>query len=255
MRALTPPIALVGLKAYLGDARTRGWFDGLRGLVEAGRAEGVSLVVIPSATAIAALAAPASALGVVLGAQDCSQFPPGAWTGELPATLLAEVGASVVEVGHAERRRYLHETDEVVAAKARAAAAAGLVPMVCVGERRPAASAMAADEVVGQLAAFLDGVPASAPVLVAYEPEWAIGAADPAPTSHVREVAVRLRDWLGRYADSALIYGGAAGPGTYAELAGSVDGLGLGRRVHDVAELAAVLDEMRGVAPKERRMR
>jgi len=242
---LAAPIALIGLKAYFGHARTQEWFAGLSGLVEDGRAAGLTVVVVPSATALATLAAPAAAAGVVLGAQDCSRFPAGAWTGELPATLLAEVGARVVEVGHTERRRHLGDTDDVVAAKARAAVAAGLVPMVCVGEQGTVAPAEAAVEVQRQLGAFLDGVPTTAPVLVAYEPDWAIGAADPAPTEHVVAVARRLRAWLARYPASSLIYGGAAGPGTYRELVDVVDGLGLGRRVHDVGALAAVLDEMR----------
>lgn len=252
---LPAPIALIGLKAYFGDARTREWFAGLERLVAGGRADGLTVVVVPSATALATLAGPAAAAGVVLGAQDCSRFPAGAWTGELPATLLAEVGARVVEVGHTERRRHLGDTDDVVAAKARAAVAAGLVPMVCVGERSRTGPAEAATEVEHQLAAFLDGVPTTAPVLVAYEPDWAIGAPDPAPTAHVRAVARRLRDGLARYPGSSLIYGGAAGPGTYLELADVVDGLGLGRRVHDVDALAEVLDEMRGAQGLRERRR
>jgi len=243
--SLIPPIALIGLKAYFSHARTLDWFEGLVGLVETGRADGLTLVVIPSATELVTLAGRAARAGVVLAAQDCSPHPAGAWTGDLPASLLAEVGAGVVEVGHAERRRHLGETDEVVAAKARAAAAAGLVPMVCVGERERRIPAEAAADVVRQLAASLDGVPTAVPVIVAYEPEWAIGAAEPAPTGYVVEVARRLRAWLERYPAASLIYGGAAGPGSYRELACAVDGLGLGRRVHDVAALAAVLDEMR----------
>lgn len=245
---LAPPIALIGLKAYFGDARTREWFAGLVRLVEQGRADGLTVVVVPSATALATLAAPAEAAGVVLGAQDCSRFGAGAWTGELPAALLAEVGARLVEVGHAERRRHLGDTDEVVAAKARAAVAAGLVPMICVGEPARTSPDDAAAEVERQLAASLDGVPLTAPVLVAYEPDWAIGAAEPAPTAHVVAVARRLRAWLARYPASTLVYGGAAGPGTYRELVDVVDGLGLGRRVHEVDALAAVLDEMREAA-------
>lgn len=248
VRPLAPPIALIGLKAYFSHARTREWFEGLVELVERGRADGLTIVVVPSATTLATLYGPAVAAGIVLGAQDCSPHPAGAWTGELPASLLAEVGARVVEVGHAERRRHLGETDEVVAAKVRAAIEAGLVPMLCVGERVPAAPAAAAADVESQLAAALDGVDPACPVIVAYEPEWAIGAAEPAPTGHVVAVARRLRVWLGRYPSASLLYGGTAGSGTYRKLAEVVDGLGLGRRVHDIGALAAVLDEMRDVA-------
>jgi triosephosphate isomerase len=245
VRPLVPPIALIGLKSYFGHGRTREWFEGLVGLVDQGRADGLTLVVIPSATALATLAGRAAEAGIVLAAQDCSRYPAGAWTGELPATLLAEVGAGVVEVGHVERRHHLGDTDEVVAAKVQAVTAAGLVPMVCVGEHERGAPAEVAAEVVRQMAAALDGTPPATPLLVAYEPEWAIGASDPAPTAYVAEVARRLRAWLERYPAASLIYGGAAGPGTYRDLAGVLDGLGLGRRVHDIDALAVVLDEMR----------
>lgn len=243
-RVLRPPIALVGLKAYFTHARTVEWFSGLVRLVEQGRADGLTTVVVPSATALASLAAPAGAVGVVLGAQDCSPHPHGAWTGELPATLLAEVGARVVEVGHVERRR-LGDTDEVVAAKTRAAVAAGMVPMLCVGEAGAAAPDEAAAQVQRQLATWLAGVPRDAEVLVAYEPDHAIGAAAPASPAHVVAVVRRVRAWLERYPAASLVYGGAAGPGTYRALVGAVDGLGLGRRVHDLHALAEVFDDMR----------
>lgn len=239
------PIALVSLKAYFGHARTLAWFDRVVELVEAGRAAGVTLVVVPSATALVTLAGPAQRTGIVLGAQDCSRFGPGAWTGEVPATLLAEVGAQVVEVGHAERRQHLGDADDVVAAKVRAVLDANLVPMLCVGERERGPAAGAAAVVVSQLESALAGAPASAPVLVAYEPVWAIGAERPAPTDHVLEVATRVRRWIARYPAGRLIYGGTAGPGTYRDLAPVLDGLGLGRRVHDVAALGVVLEEMR----------
>lgn len=245
MVPLAPPIALIGLKAYFGHARTCEWFDGLIGLVAQGRADGLTLVVIPPATELVTLARRADEAGILLAAQDCSPFPAGAWTGELPASLLAEVGARLVEVGHAERRRHLGDTDEVVAAKVRAATAAGLVPMICVGERERGTPTKAAAEVVRQLGAALDGAPTTGTVVVAYEPEWAIGAQEPAPTAHIVEVARDVRRWLNQYPAASLIYGGAAGPGTYRDIAGVVDGLGLGRRVHDLEALAAVLDEMR----------
>lgn len=240
-----PPIALVSLKAYFGHARTLAWFDRVVDMVEAGRAAGVTLVVIPAATALVTLAGPARRTGIVLGAQDCSRFGPGAWTGELPAALLAEAGAQVVEVGHAERRAHLGETDDVVAAKVRAVLDAGLVPMLCVGERERGRVAEAGAVVVSQLESALAGAPDSAPVLVAYEPVWAIGAERPAPTEHVVAVATRVRRWLERYPAGRLIYGGTAGPGTYRDLAPVLDGLGLGRRVHDVDALGVVLEEMR----------
>lgn len=241
---MTGPVALVGLKAYFSHARTLEWFEALCRLVEDGRADGLRLVVAPSATALASLAPRARELGIALAAQDCSRHLAGARTGELPASLLAEIGARYVEVGHVERRR-LGDDDDVVAAKVRALVAAGLTPIMCVGEDSRSSPADAASSAWGQLEAALDGVPSWHEVMVAYEPTWAIGAATPAPSAYVGAVARELRACLERFPRASLLYGGTAGPGTYGEIADAVDGLGLGRRVHETADLAAVLDEMR----------
>jgi len=245
---LTAPVAAVGLKAYLSHARTLAWFDGLAAMVADGRADGVTVAAMPSATALASLAPRARAHGIVLGAQDCSAQGPGAWTGELPAPLLAEVGASFVEVGHVERRG-LGDTDATVAAKASAAAAAGLALFVCVGESAPGDPAGAAAEVLDQLGRALAGVGRTTAVMVAYEPVWAIGAERPAPVEHIADVARRVREPLRTgYPGAVLLYGGTAGPGLYPRLADVLDGLALGRRAHDLGALGEVLDEMRSTA-------
>lgn len=239
------PIALVGFKAYFSHARTLEWFTALERLVAEGRTAGVGIVVLPSATSLAVLAGPAGRLGVRLGAQDCSAYPAGPYTGELPVELLREIGAVVAEVGHAERRRLLGETDDVVARKVAAAVAGGLTPFLCVGETAPGPARTAAREVCAQLAAATRSAP-GAPVLVGYEPEWAIGARHPAPKDHVIGVCHAVRGWLDEHAPgSRVLYGGTAGPGMYRDLAGALDGLALGRRVHDPEQFALVLDEMR----------
>jgi len=235
-------VALVSLKAYFGHARTLEWFEGLARLVEAGRAEGVRVVLAPAATALASLAPRAEELGIELAAQDCSVHPAGAWTGELPASLLAELGARHVMVGHVERRR-LGEDDAVVAAKVEAAVAAGLGPVLCVGEPEEGPPAEAARYVLAQLEAAR--LPEGRPALVAYEPVWAVGADRPAPAAHVRAVLERLAPWRAARPEVAVVYGGTAGPGTVEQIRDVVDGLGLGRRVHDVPALAEVLDELR----------
>lgn len=244
---MTPasPIALIGLKAYFSHAQTLAWFAHLEGLVRAGRADGVSLVMLPSATALGVLAERADRCGIALGAQDVSSCPPGAFTGELPATLLREVGATVVEIGHAERRRLFGETEAVVAQKTLAAVEAGLTPFLCVGEAEAGPADRAAEEVCAQLASATSRIGAE-PLLVGYEPAWAIGTERPAPSAHIAAVSARVRAWLAaRAVGSRLLYGGTAGPGMYRELADDVDGLALGRRVHGPEALAQVLDEMR----------
>jgi triosephosphate isomerase len=149
------------------------------------------------------------------------------------------------EVGHAERRRLFGETDEVVAAKVAAALDAGIVPVLCVGEADRLSADDAAAATVAQLHADLEDSPAG-PVVVAYEPVWAIGAPQPAPAIHISTVTRALRaalDALPARTGSSVIYGGSAGPGLLTELGDDVDGLFLGRFAHDPEALIAVLDE------------
>jgi triosephosphate isomerase len=147
---------------------------------------------------------------------------------------------SLVEIGHAERRRLFHETDEVVAAKCAAASRNGIQPLLCIGERTRGTEREAVSESAAQLAS------ANAPdALVAWEPVWAIGADRPAEPEYIRAVCDGLRESLG---GRRLIYGGSAGPGLLAELHGSVDGLFLGRFAHDVGALADVIDEAAAAA-------
>ena len=117
--------------------------------------------------------------GLMLGAQDVSEYEAGAYTGEVSAAMLAEFGCRYVIVGHSERRALFAEDDVLVGRKARAALARGLVPIVCVGETLVERDAGLAMSVIGrQLAAALEvlGREAMAGVVLAYEPVWAIGS-------------------------------------------------------------------------------
>ena len=241
-------IVAVGQKTYLGYAQTLAW---LEVAAEAGRRHGgeMDLVVFPVAPALPAAVAVGSTSHLAVGAQDVSDRPPGAFTGELPAALLAELGVRYVEIGHAERRFLFGETADLIARKVDISAAHGLVPLICVGEGRlgdtsPVEPEVAADEAGAQLAEVLDRLPATSPFVVAYEPVWAIGADRPAPVDHVRAVAAGLREMLDGFSSARLIYGGTAGPGLFAELSTVVDGLFLGRRAHDPAAFAEVLAEV-----------
>ncbi|WES63091.1 triose-phosphate isomerase [Microbacter sp. GSS18] len=243
----------VSLKTYFGHQQARDWFDLVAGRVAAHpavTAGAVSFFVIPTYLQIPAALDAFAGTPVLIGAQDVSEYEPGAYTGEVSAAELAEAGVRVAEIGHAERRRLFGETDEVTAAKAAASLRHGLTPVLCLGEseRMPVANAAAAT--VAQLHADLVGAPAG-PVTVAYEPVWAIGAAEPAPIDHIAGVALALREALdaqpGREG-SAVIYGGSAGPGLLTRLDDSVDGLFLGRFAHDSGNLLAVLDEAAALA-------
>ena len=246
-----PQLVAVSLKMYFSHARTVQWSREVARLaathpaVVSGRAE---LLVMPTFPSIPAAVAIFDGLASV-GAQDLSEHDSGAFTGEVSGSELAELGASAVEVGHAERRRLFGETDAVVRAKTAAALRHGLTPVLCVGEQLQGDPATAARECIRQLDDALQDIPArnrSGRLVVAYEPYWAIGAASAAPNQHIRAVCSAVRDHVRaiRGTTSQVIYGGSAGPGLLAPLGGSVDGLFLGRFAHDPASVELILDEV-----------
>lgn len=243
----------VSLKTYFGHERARAWFAAVAQRVAVHPAVwtgDVRLFIIPTYLQIPAALAAFEGTSVLVGAQDVSAYQPGAYTGEVTAAELAEVGVAVAEIGHAERRRLFDETDTVTAAKAAAALSHGITPVLCIGEAERLGSPAAALANVEQLAANLEQVP-SGPVIVAYEPVWAIGAAEPAPDDHIATVTRALRaavDADPARAGSVVIYGGSAGPGLLTRLGDSVDGLFLGRFAHDPDALVAVLDEASALA-------
>ncbi|MFE5409009.1 triose-phosphate isomerase family protein [Microbacterium sp. NPDC056569] len=238
----------VSLKTYFGHERARAWFADVaaRAADHPAVADGsVRFFVIPTYLQIPAALAAFAGTPVLVGAQDISAYPPGAYTGEVAADELAEVGVQVAEIGHAERRRLFDETDTVTAAKAAAALTHGITPVLCIGEAEHLGAPSAALANVEQLAANLENVPAG-PVIVAYEPVWAIGAAQPAPDDHIATVTRALRaavDADPARTGSVVIYGGSAGPGLLTRLGEAVDGLFLGRFAHDPDALVAVWDE------------
>ncbi|MGK9148151.1 triose-phosphate isomerase [Plantibacter flavus] len=238
----------VSLKMYFGHAQTLDWIGQVGALARRHPAivDGrVQLFVIPGYLSIVQSVAALDGTGVLVGAQDLASADRGAFTGEVGGPELAEVGVAVAEVGHAERRSLFGETDEVVAAKAAAALRNGISPVLCIGELERVSPEAAAAECLRQLDSALADTVAGA-VIVAYEPVWAIGAAEPAEPAYVRAVGAILKDAIASRADrvgSSVIYGGSAGPGLLTALGDDVDGVFLGRFAHDVAALEAVLDE------------
>lgn len=246
--ASAPILVGVSLKTYFAHGRARAWFGEVAasaGAHPAVASGAVRLFVIPTYLQIPAALEAFAGTPVLIGAQDVSQYDAGAFTGEIAASELAEIGVTLAEIGHAERRRLFGETDEITAAKAAAALRNALTPVLCVGESERLDGADAAAATIAQLGRDLAGAPPG-PVIVAYEPVWAIGAPAPAPAAHIRDVTLALRAALAddpARAGSSVIYGGSAGPGLLTELDDSVDGLFLGRFAHDPAALIAVLDE------------
>lgn len=161
------------------------------------------------------------------GAQDVSAQPAGAFTGEVAAPMLAEFGCKYVIVGHSERRAYHGETNETVASKAVAALAAGLVPIVCVGETLAEREAQQTFAVVGeQLGAVLAALGEDARrIVLAYEPVWAIGTGKTATPAMAQDVHARLRSQLEQSQGGAVqvLYGGSMKPDNAAQLLAQAD--------------------------------
>lgn len=158
----------------------------------------------------------ADKLALRLGAQDVSPHAPGAFTGDVAAAFLAKLEVRYVIVGHSERRQGHGEDDTLVAAKAAAASAAGLVPLICVGETAEDREEQGGAAVpLAQLEAALAGLPTGAEYVVAYEPVWAIGSGEPATPQQAQEVAAALRARVRELRGDAeadavrLLYGGS----------------------------------------------
>ena len=168
---------------------------------------------------------------LVVGAQTLSDQPSGAFTGEVSGGMLAEFGARYVLVGHSERRALFHEDDAAVLSRVRAALAAGLVPILCLGETLEEREAERTEVVVlGQLEAVLDALEADQRqrLVIAYEPVWAIGTGHTASPDQAQAVHEVIRARLARYSaplaeGMQLLYGGSMKASNAAELLAQPD--------------------------------
>ena len=166
---------------------------------------------------------------VSVGAQDCSAFDEGAYTGEVAAAMLADLGCEWVILGHSERRAYHDESDALVSAKLSAAIAAGLRPIVCVGETRTQRESGEAEAIVAaQLAGALAEHGNLAGLVVAYEPVWAIGTGLTATPEQAQDMHAHIRAELASIPGldeqtTRLLYGGSVKPGNADELFAQVD--------------------------------
>ncbi|WP_091465857.1 triose-phosphate isomerase family protein [Paenarthrobacter nitroguajacolicus] len=237
----------VSTKMYMGYAQSLEWLEQLVAEVDARPALVAGRVVpfvIPSFPVLPEAARLLEGTPLVLGAQNCG-WSDGPWTGEVSPSMLGELGVGLVEIGHAERRRYFAEDESMIALKVSAAVDAGLTPLLCVGEPETLAPAAAADTVYRQIKAAVSGDwSVASGLVIAYEPVWAIGAAEPASAEYVSQVVDALRDSLAQHdlARLPIIYGGSAKPGLFPQLNG-VSGLFLGRFAHDATNFGRVLDE------------
>ena len=185
----------------------------------------VDILICPPATLLRQAAEAVAGTSVTVGAQDCHYETSGAHTGDISAAMIAETGATAVILGHSERREDHNETSPLVRNKARAAHAAGLTAIICLGEseaQRLAANTL--DIIAGQLATSVPDTATGANTVIAYEPIWAIGTGNVPTTEQIDEVHDFIRTRLiHRFGEAEgraipLLYGGSVKPGNAAEI-------------------------------------
>ncbi len=213
---------------------------------------GAQVAVAPPFTALPAAKQALQGSTIQLFAQNCHHEKQGAFTGEVSASMLKDVGCDGVILGHSERRQYFGETDEWVAKKLRAALAEGLHPIVCVGETLQEREGGKTWEVVSRQVrgalGGLDGV-ALQKVTLAYEPVWAIGTGRTATTAQAQDVHAQIRGLLRELGGAAIAdavriqYGGSVKPDNAADLLSQpdVDGALVGGASLKAADFAAIV--------------
>ncbi|SFX57253.1 triose-phosphate isomerase [Marinospirillum alkaliphilum] len=205
--------------------------DALLKQLLAARLPTAAMLVCPPFPYLQQAASSLQGSGVLLGAQDCAANESGAYTGEVAATMLADLGVSHVLLGHSERRQYQQETDALVLQKAQQALAAGLKPVICVGETLAEREAGQTEQVVlRQAQAILQGLTAQQlqQVIFAYEPVWAIGTGLTATPQQAQDVHALLRSAVAEVSPQLaetmlLLYGGSVKPDNAASLFAMTD--------------------------------
>lgn len=202
-----------------------------------GAPDGADLMICPPG----ALIAPLVGNGVGIGAQGCHMAPSGAHTGDHSAEILASVGASAIIVGHSERRADHGETDEQVAAQAKAVWRAGLRAIICVGETEAERRSGAAyGAVAGQLAGSVPDDATAENTVIAYEPVWAIGTGLVPSLEDIQSMHAHIR--ARAPAGVHILYGGSLKPGNAAEICAlpDVDGGLIGGASLNAADFLAI---------------
>lgn len=243
----------------IGNWKQNGDLAGVKSLAEAvvlASQDGkVDVGVCPAALHLAVVA-PLLGDAVALGAQDVSEYSAGAYTGQIAAEMLSELGCRYVLVGHSERRALCGESSEAVGAKAKAALAAGLTPVVCVGE---SLQEREQGETAAVIAAQLNGLFAALQpeqlleCVIAYEPVWAIGTGLSATAEQAGAVHADIRAQLDGFSSGAgasvqILYGGSVKPDNAAEIFAQpdVDGGLIGGAALDAGSFASIVSAAAG---------
>ena len=215
------PVMAGNWKMHKGIHETGGVVRELAEAFKKAEAITCEVVIAPVFTSLEVARQAAWGSPIQIAAQNCHWEESGAFTGEISAAMLAEIGITHVILGHSERRQYFGETDDTVNKRLQAALAAELVPIVCIGELLEQRKSGETEAVLeAQLAGALAGLDAAAlaPMILAYEPVWAIGTGEVATESQAQAAHAFIRSWLEKQYDANLatatriLYGGSAKP-------------------------------------------
>jgi triosephosphate isomerase len=223
----------------------------LAGILEGlGDAAGAEVMVCPPAVYLSEVAGQLEVTPIMLGAQNVAAEASGAFTGEVSAAMLQDVGCTHTIIGHSERRSLYGETDEVVAAKFIAAQAVGLVPILCIGEtQEEREGGVTMDVISRQIRVVLEtaGISGFDEAVVAYEPVWAIGTGLTATPDQAQEVHAHIRSIISAAdakigAELQILYGGSVKGANAAELFAKedIDGGLIGGASLDAADFLAI---------------
>ncbi len=201
------------------------------------------VVLCPPFTRLSAAQMVLTDTGMALGAQDCHAQENGAYTGDVSALMLRQVGCTHVILGHSERRAQHHETDAMVRAKVACALAHGLTPILCIGESLEVRESGDAEKMVTQqLLACMPDMDDDDEIIIAYEPIWAIGTGKTPGCDEIEAMHAAIKKQLHKRAP--LVYGGSVNIGNAADILAlpSVDGVLVGGASLDAAQFATIIN-------------
>lgn len=243
--SLQAPFVIANWKMHGCYDTNRQLLDGLH--LSSGRRSAVTVVLCPPFVYLSQLQELLDGSGLALGAQDLSDQPHGAYTGEVSAAMLVDCGCSYVIVGHSERRICYGEDDESIRRKLNLACTVGLCPVLCVGETAEQRQQGQAYQVVGQQLKALQEI-VGAPYLVAYEPVWAIGSKQACAADRVAEMHGFIHRCLTQLGQTevAVLYGGSIKPANAASIfaVAGVDGGLVGGASLQADDFLAICDAL-----------
>jgi triosephosphate isomerase len=246
-------VAATGWKMNIGSAEAVRYARVLKACVSGFDVSAIDIFVLPPFTSLQVAASAFANMPVAIGGQNMHWEDSGGWTGEISAPMLVEAGCRYVELAHSERLQHFGETYELVRRKVDRAMSVGLTPVICLGETAQEKAAGRSDEVLAeQVLTSLAGQPDNCvpDAILAYEPRWAIGAAEAASPDYVAARHAALRNILRKHRGhdvaerTRIIYGGSVTPENGKDIIGldDVDGLFVGRAAWTPEGFARIIE-------------